>query len=67
MAKKKRANGEGTIRKRSAGLHKTQVEALRKRDEAKPNLGAGLDYSQVAPRMQREAMRRFGERFSSAL
>jgi integrase len=60
MARKKRAKGEGTIRKRSDGLWearlsipgrnpksfygKTQAEALRKRDEAKAGLGGGLDF-----------------------
>ncbi len=60
MARKKRAKGEGTIRKRSDGLWearlsipgrnpksfygKSQAEALRKRDEAKAGLGGGLDF-----------------------
>ena len=60
MRKKKRASGEGTIRKRSDGLWearqavpgrcpksfygKTQAEALRKREEAKSNLGSGLHF-----------------------
>ena len=60
MAKRKRASGEGTIRKRADGLWevrlsitgrspksfygKTQAEALRKRDEAKGRLADGFDF-----------------------